>query len=79
VGESPAAGLAVAERLGAGGTGLADAVRSAFTDGLSSAMVAGAVVAALGAAFILWRAPRRTIDIELEAIELEGAEAFAER
>jgi EmrB/QacA subfamily drug resistance transporter len=78
VGESPAAGLAVAERVGAGGAGLADAVRSAFTDGLSSAMVAGAVIAAVGAAFILWRAPRRPIDIELEAMELGGADAFSE-
>lgn len=72
IGESPAAGLAVAQQ--AGSAELVGAVRDAFADGMQSSMVAAAAIAGLGALFILWRAPRRAAEVEAEAVELELAE-----
>jgi EmrB/QacA subfamily drug resistance transporter len=57
--ESAGAGLAVAERLGAEGEHLADAVRNAFAAGLNDAMTAGAVIAFLTAIVTFCWAPRR--------------------
>ncbi len=58
-GESLAAALQISERLGARGAGLADAARAAFVDGLSGAMVAAAILMAVGAAVVFLRSPRR--------------------
>jgi EmrB/QacA subfamily drug resistance transporter len=57
--ESAGAGLAVASSLGTNGTSLADAVRDAFATGLHEALLAGAIIAVLSAAFTAWRGPRR--------------------
>jgi EmrB/QacA subfamily drug resistance transporter len=58
--ESAGAGLAIAERLGEPGAALDTAVRNAFATGLADAMRAGTLIAILAAAFVAWRAPRRT-------------------
>jgi EmrB/QacA subfamily drug resistance transporter len=60
VGESAGAAIVMASNLGAGGQQLADGVRNAFAAGLNDAMVAGAAIALLAAAFTLWRAPQRS-------------------
>ncbi len=50
--------LAVAERLGGGvGGALGDAARSAFVDGLGIAVLVGAAMTLLGAAFVAWYLP----------------------
>jgi EmrB/QacA subfamily drug resistance transporter len=76
--ESPAAGLAIAGQMGSAGAPLASAVHDAFASGLSQAMVAAAVISVLGAAFVLWRSPRRPAEVEAEAeavaLELDGVE-----
>jgi EmrB/QacA subfamily drug resistance transporter len=58
--ESAAAGLRAAGQIGghAGGQ-LAHAVRAAFIDGLSTSLIVGTVVLAIGGALVLWLAPRR--------------------
>jgi EmrB/QacA subfamily drug resistance transporter len=71
VGESPAAGLAVAGRMGDAGAVLSATVKDAFANGLHSAMIAGAVIAVLGALLIVWRSPRRPEDVDAEAQALE--------
>ncbi|WP_308297505.1 MFS transporter [Tsukamurella paurometabola] len=58
--ESAAGGLAVADRLGAAGTRLADAVRAAFMDGLSSSMIVVAVIVAVAAVTSVLFAPRKS-------------------
>lgn len=75
VGESPAGGLSIAGEIGS--SELALAVKDAFVNGLESAMFAGAVLAAVGAVFIVLRAPKRATEVEAEAVELEGEAAFA--
>jgi hypothetical protein len=52
------AALALAERLGSQGAGLAAQAQAAFVDGLGLAMVIAAATVAATAAFVLWRAPR---------------------
>jgi len=51
------AALALADRLGAQGAGLAAQAQAAFVDGLGLAMLIAAAAVALGAVFVLWRAP----------------------
>ncbi|SPF06673.1 MFS transporter [Streptomyces sp. MA5143a] len=55
---SAAAGLQVADHLGARGAGLADGVKSAFMDGLSASLIAVSVVVAAAAIGALLRAPK---------------------
>ncbi|MBY6364634.1 MFS transporter [Rhodococcoides corynebacterioides] len=57
--DSAAAGLAAADQLGPAGVALADAVRRAFVDGLSRAMLTVAVVLVIAALGCLLRAPGR--------------------
>lgn len=57
--ESAAGGLAVADRLGAAGAQLADAVRTAFMDGLSASMIVVAIIVAVAASTCFLFAPRR--------------------
>lgn len=54
---SAAAGLHVADRLGARGTPLADGVKSAFMDGLSASLISVSIVVAAAAIGALPRAP----------------------
>jgi EmrB/QacA subfamily drug resistance transporter len=78
--ESAGAGLAVASRLGEAGTGLADAVRDAFTLGMQDAMLAAAAVAAAGAVLVAWRAPARSaaiVEPRPAAVEPEAARPLA--
>jgi len=56
--ESAGAAFSLASQLGS--QPLADAARQAFAAGLGDAMTAGAAIAVLTAAFVVWRAPRRT-------------------
>ena len=56
--ESGAGGLAVAAQLGAAGNGLAEAVRTAFMDGLSASMVVVAVIVGVAAVTSFVFAPR---------------------
>ncbi|MQA74172.1 MAG: DHA2 family efflux MFS transporter permease subunit [Solirubrobacterales bacterium] len=51
------AALALAERLGAQGAGLAGQAQAAFVDGLGLAMLIAAAALAVAAGFVLWRAP----------------------
>jgi EmrB/QacA subfamily drug resistance transporter len=61
VSESAAAGLQVAHQIGGdAGANLADAVRVAFIDGLSSALTIGALVLVVAAAMVFAIAPRRS-------------------
>jgi EmrB/QacA subfamily drug resistance transporter len=55
------AALALAERLGPPGTGLAAHAQAAFVDGLGLAMVIAAAAVAFAAGFVLWRAPRELV------------------
>ncbi|GAQ57619.1 MFS transporter [Streptomyces acidiscabies] len=55
---SAAAGLHVADQLGARGAALADSVRSAFMDGLSASLIAVCVVVLAAAIGALLRAPK---------------------
>jgi EmrB/QacA subfamily drug resistance transporter len=57
--EALPAALALAERLGPKGAGLAAQAQSAFVDGLDLAMLIAALSTAAAAGFVLWRAPRR--------------------
>jgi len=52
------AALAIADRLGAQGAGLASSAQAAFVDGLGLAMVIAAASVGAAAVFVLWRAPR---------------------
>ncbi|MFF2778888.1 MFS transporter [Streptomyces sp. NPDC058052] len=56
--DSAAAGLHVADQLGARGTALADGVKSAFMDGLSASLVAVGVIVLAAALGCLFRAPK---------------------
>lgn len=67
VGESAGAGLAIARQAERGGELLDAAVRTAFADGLASAMRAGALIAALAAVFVAWRGPRRHDTNQIDA------------
>jgi EmrB/QacA subfamily drug resistance transporter len=53
------AALAISDRLGPKGAGLAQAAQNAFVDGLGLAMVIAAAVCAAAAVFVFWRAPRQ--------------------
>jgi Na+/melibiose symporter-like transporter len=55
------AALAIAERLGPTGTGLAAQAQAAFVDGLGLALWIAAAGVALAACFVLWRAPSEVI------------------
>jgi EmrB/QacA subfamily drug resistance transporter len=57
--DAPAGAISVAGRLGDGGQALVDHARDAFASGMRAALVIGAVVLAIGAAFIWVRGPRR--------------------
>src|SRR6266550_1729327 len=57
---SPAAGLNVAGHIGPNGTALANSVKRAFIHGLGAALIGGAIISFVGAAFVLWRGPRRS-------------------
>ena len=73
VAESAGAGLAVAGHAGPAGQPLAEAVRHAFGAGIGDAMTAGAVIAALTAVVVLWRAPGRsnaTAEADMDAEDL---------
>jgi EmrB/QacA subfamily drug resistance transporter len=54
------AALAIADRLGPQGAGLASSAQAAFVDGLGMAFVIAAASVAAAAVFVLWRAPRET-------------------
>jgi EmrB/QacA subfamily drug resistance transporter len=56
--EALPAALAVAERIGPKGAGLASQAQAAFVDGLGLAMLIAAASTAAAAVFVLWRAPR---------------------
>ncbi|WP_329351988.1 MFS transporter [Streptomyces sp. NBC_01261] len=56
--DSAAAGLNVAEHLGARGPALADGVKSAFMDGLSASLIAVGVIVLAAAIGCLFRAPK---------------------
>lgn len=58
--DSAAAGLAAADQLGPAGSGVADAVRHAFIDALSWALLSVAAVLLLAAVGCLLRAPGKT-------------------
>ncbi len=55
------AALAIADRIGPQGAGLASAAQAAFVDGLGLAMVIAAASVAVAAVFVLWRAPRTAV------------------
>jgi EmrB/QacA subfamily drug resistance transporter len=57
--ESLGGALAVAQRMGAPGEGLAATAQQAFVDGMHTAVLVGAVVAALGSLFVLLALPGR--------------------
>jgi EmrB/QacA subfamily drug resistance transporter len=52
------AALAIADRVGPQGAGLAAQAQSAFVDGFGLAMVIAAASVAVAAVFVFWRAPR---------------------
>ncbi|BDD84105.1 MFS transporter [Tsukamurella pulmonis] len=74
--ESAAGGLAVAERLGTAGTHLADAVRTAFMDGLSASMTVVAVIVAVAALTSFLFAPRRP-PASVDAVSVDASTASA--
>jgi EmrB/QacA subfamily drug resistance transporter len=55
--EALPAAMALAERLGPGGTEVAARAQAAFVDGLSLALLIGAASVVLAALFVAWRAP----------------------
>jgi EmrB/QacA subfamily drug resistance transporter len=59
--EALPAALALAERLGPKGAGLAEQAQAAFVDGLGLAMLIAASSVAVAAGFVLWRAPRDAV------------------
>jgi len=73
---SPAAGLNVAGHIGPNGTALANSVKSAFIDGLGAALIGGAIISFVGAAFVLWRGPRRS-DAAAADVDLNTPASFA--
>jgi hypothetical protein len=56
--DSAAAGLSIAEHLGARGPALADGVKSAFMDGLSASLIAVSVIVLAAAIGCLFHAPK---------------------
>ncbi|MEV0743307.1 MFS transporter [Streptomyces sp. NPDC050549] len=56
--DSAAAGLHVADQLGARGAALADGVKSAFMDGLSASLIAVSIIVLAAAIGCLFRAPK---------------------
>ncbi len=64
IAQSPGVGIDIAGRVGGErGEVLAGWVRDSFAAGLSRAMWLGVVVAVVGLAFVLWRAPRQAEDL----------------
>ena len=59
--EALPAAIALSERLGPRGAGLAERAQAAFVDGLGLAMLIAAASAAVAAAFVLWRAPSEVV------------------
>src|SRR5437588_4180974 len=57
---SPAAGLDITGHMAVNGAALAHSVKSAFIHGLGAALIGGAIISFVGAAFVLWRGPRRS-------------------
>jgi MFS family permease len=55
------AALAIADRIGPRGAGLANQAQNAFVDGLGLALVIAAASVAVAAVFVLWRAPREAV------------------
>jgi EmrB/QacA subfamily drug resistance transporter len=72
------AALAIADRLGPQGAGLAAAAQSAFVDGLGLAMVIAAASVAVAAVFVLWRAPREAVVTDRGAHPVSRAQLEAE-
>jgi EmrB/QacA subfamily drug resistance transporter len=69
------AALAIADRLGPQGAGLASAAQNAFVDGLGLAMVIAAASVAVAAVFVLWRAPREAVkpsDLPAARVAIKG-------
>jgi EmrB/QacA subfamily drug resistance transporter len=61
------AALAIADRIGPQGAGLAQSAQAAFVDGLGLAMVIAAGAVAAAAVFVFWRAPREAVKPAPEA------------
>jgi EmrB/QacA subfamily drug resistance transporter len=55
------AALAIADRVGPQGAGLAAQAQAAFVDGLGLAMVIAAATIVVAAVFVFWRAPREAV------------------
>ncbi len=70
--DSAAAGLHVADLLGAQGPALADGVKSAFMDGLSASLIAVCAVVLVAAIGALLRAPRTPPTAVHEAVRPHG-------
>jgi EmrB/QacA subfamily drug resistance transporter len=62
VGDGIGAALAIAPRLGAEGTGLVDAARQAFVDGMTPALGVACAMCLAAAAFTALRAPKTTAE-----------------
>jgi EmrB/QacA subfamily drug resistance transporter len=60
------AALALADRLGPAGGGLAAQAQAAFVDGLGLAMLIAAATVAVAAGFVFWRAPAEVVAPEEE-------------
>jgi EmrB/QacA subfamily drug resistance transporter len=66
------AALALADRLGPRGAGLAAQAQAAFVDGLGLAMLIAAGTVAAAAAVVFWRAPSEALAPAEEALVAEG-------
>jgi len=74
---SPAAGLDITGHMGANGVALAHSVKSAFIHGLGAALIGGAIISFVGAAFVLWRGPGRS-DAAGADIDTDTPASFAD-
>jgi EmrB/QacA subfamily drug resistance transporter len=72
--ESAGAGFAVADQLGAAGTGLHDAVTEAFATGLGQALTAGAGIAFATAVVTAWLMPGHGELAEVDRLEADEAD-----
>jgi EmrB/QacA subfamily drug resistance transporter len=72
------AALAIADRLGPQGAGLAQSAQSAFVDGLGLAMVIAAASVAVAAVFVFWRAPREAAATDRRRTPVSRAQLEAE-
>lgn len=72
--EALPAALAIAERLGPRGEGLAAHAQAAFVDGLGLAMLIAAAAVAVAAVFVFLRAPRGVVSVPERASVSDGSE-----